>query len=328
MALGGPVRATSGPAGATDGPSSFDALLVSGAGPLGAGLSVEAPAPGAGASGECFCLREAYFWETRSLLIHAPCYRAFPKGTRRSASGSRMGGSTSDAQRPPQTYPAQPRPPTMSQPEYIAALLSIIVGLGLTDLAQSLRELVRPQRTVNWHWLPLLWAATAFLIAVQFWWNSFPFLKEATSAFFLPYLVAFLLLYLTCAFALPDPEWQRPGAEAGGGFSVESLGARAPLDLRAFHFSVSHRRWFFGVFIAFILTSQTSSQIASLFAERSVNPQEIPGNLVLVALLGTLVWTGRTWAHAVISVLCFLGIGWATLATILGWTQFGELLGL
>ncbi len=91
---------------------------------------------------------------------------------------------------------------------------------------------------------------------------------------------------------------------------------------------MSHRRWFFGVFIAFILTSQTSSQIASLFAERSVNPQEIPGNLVLVALLGTLVWTGRTWAHAVISVLCSLGIGWATLATILGWTQFGELLGL
>ncbi len=84
----------------------------------------EAPAPGAGASGKCLCLREAYFWETRSLLIHAPCYRALSEGTRRSASGSRMGGSTSDAQRPPQTYPAQPRPPTMSQPEYIAALLS------------------------------------------------------------------------------------------------------------------------------------------------------------------------------------------------------------
>ncbi|MCS3785077.1 hypothetical protein [Salinibacter ruber] len=216
----------------------------------------------------------------------------------------------------------------MSQTEYIAALLSIIVGLGLTDLAQSLRELVRPRRTVNWHWLPLLWAATAFLLAVQFWWNSFSFLKGATSEFFLPYLVAFLLLYLTCAFALPDPGWEPPGSETGGGFSIESLGTRAPLDLRAFHFSTAHRRWFFGVFIAFILTSQISSQIASLFAERSVNPQEIPGNLVLVALLGTLVWTGRKWAHAVISVLCFLGIGWATLATILGWTQFGELLGL
>ena len=73
----------------------------------------------------------------------------------------------------------------MTQPEYIAALLSIIVGLGLTDLAQSLRELVRPRRRVNWHWLPLLWAATAFLLAVQIWWNSFSFLTGAPRRFLL-----------------------------------------------------------------------------------------------------------------------------------------------
>jgi hypothetical protein len=32
----------------------------------------------------------------------------------------------------------------MSQLEYLIALISIIVGLGVTDLAQSVRELVRP----------------------------------------------------------------------------------------------------------------------------------------------------------------------------------------
>lgn len=73
----------------------------------------------------------------------------------------------------------------MTQPEYIAALLSIIVGLGLTDLARSLRELVRPQRRVDWHWLPLLWAATTFLLAVQIWWNSFSFLTGAPRRFLL-----------------------------------------------------------------------------------------------------------------------------------------------
>ena len=45
------------------------------------------------------------------------------------------------------------------------------------------------------------------------------------------------------------------------------------------------------------------------------------------------VWTHQRWTHAVISVLCFLGIGWVTrdhpmLDAILCWTQFGELLGL
>jgi len=74
----------------------------------------------------------------------------------------------------------------MSQPEYIAALLSIIVGLALTDLAQSFRELVRPQRKANWHWLPLLWAANTFFLAIQLWWNSFALLTGATSNFFFP----------------------------------------------------------------------------------------------------------------------------------------------
>ncbi len=40
-----------------------------------------------------------------------------------------------------------------------------------------------------------------------------------------------------------------------GGFSVEikrtreEPGTQAPLDLRAFYFSTSHRRWFFGTFL-------------------------------------------------------------------------------
>ncbi|MFB6230913.1 MAG: hypothetical protein ABEL04_07125 [Salinibacter sp.] len=156
----------------------------------------------------------------------------------------------------------------MSQPEYIAALLSIIVGLGLTDLAQSLRELVRPRRKVNWHWLPLLWAANTFLLAIQIWWNSFSLLTGATSKFFFPFLAAFLLLYLTCAFALPDPGWEDSRAEVGArGASVETPAAQAPLDLRAFHFSVSHRRWFFGMLVGFIVTAQVGTQTARALAE-------------------------------------------------------------
>ncbi|MFO8099644.1 MAG: hypothetical protein R6T83_08515, partial [Salinibacter sp.] len=45
-------------------------------------------------------------------------------------------------------------PLDMSQLEYLVAILSIIVGLALTDLARSLREPVRPDRTVRWNWLP------------------------------------------------------------------------------------------------------------------------------------------------------------------------------
>lgn len=208
----------------------------------------------------------------------------------------------------------------MTQPEYIAALLSIIVGLGLTDLAQSLRELVRPRRRVNWHWLPLLWAATAFLLAVQIWWNSFSFLTGAPPAFFIAYLLTFLLLYLACAFALPDPEWEksRTATTVGEG-SVKTSATQAPLDLEAFYFSASHRRWFFGVFIAFIVMSQVGSQTARALSEGfGVNEQELFTNGVAIAFIGTLLVTDRWWVHVCISVPYFLAVGWTTTNSILG----------
>ena len=203
----------------------------------------------------------------------------------------------------------------MTQPEYIAALLSIVVGLGLTDLAQSLRELVRPRREVDWHWLPLLWAATTFLLAVQIWWNSFSFLTGATPAFFIAYLLTFLLLYLACAFALPDPEWEKSQMTSS---SVTS-DPRAPLDLKAFYFSETHRRWFFGVFVAFIVMSQIGSQTArALSAGFGVNEQELLTNGVSVAFVGTLILTDRWWVHMPVSVLYFLAVGWTTTRSILG----------
>jgi hypothetical protein len=208
----------------------------------------------------------------------------------------------------------------MTQPEYIAALLSIIVGLGLTDLARSLRELVRPQRRVDWHWLPLLWAATTFLLAVQIWWNSFSFLTGATPAFFVVYLLTFLLLYLTCAFALPDPEWEKSqAAKVAGGFSLETPDTQAPLDLRAFYFSETHRRWFFGVFIAFLVIGQIGSQTArALSADFGANEQEILLNGVSVLFIGTLILTDRWWVHVPVSLLFFFGVGWGTANSILG----------
>ena len=214
----------------------------------------------------------------------------------------------------------------MSQLEYHVALISIIVGLGLTDLAQSLRELVRPRRRVDWHWLPLLWAATAFFLAVQIWWNSFSFLTGATPAFFIAYLLTFLLLYLTCAFALPDPEWERSqtsktdeGGSAETPRSPMGTATQAPLDLRAFYFSASHRRWFFGVFIAFILMSQVGSQTARALSEGfGVNEQELLLNGVSVMFIGALILTDRWWVHVPISVLYFLAVGLTTTASILG----------
>lgn len=190
----------------------------------------------------------------------------------------------------------------MSQLEYLIALVSIIVGLGLTDLARSLRELVRPGRAVRWHWLPLTWAAIAFLLIVQVWWQAFRFLQEAVLAHaivFTPVLLGFLLLYLICAFALPDPERTYLRTDASS-----SRGSTRPrdLDLEAFYFSTAHRRWFFGAFIGLLVTSQLFNGAAwAVQGGRVIETvrltQNIVVNLVLASLLGGLMVTDRHWVH-------------------------------
>jgi hypothetical protein len=191
----------------------------------------------------------------------------------------------------------------MSQLEYLVALTSIIVGLGLADLVRSLRELVRPARPVRWHWLPLLWTAVVFLIILQLWWTSFDVLQAdpfGRVLVFLPYLLMFLVLYLACSFALPDANWA----------SSPAVSEEAMLDLKAFYFSSDHRRWFFGALITLVVLSQIIHVSISALVDRvslSVAGQlpTVGFNVLVAALLYGLIASDREWLHAFIALLFF-----------------------
>ncbi len=210
----------------------------------------------------------------------------------------------------------------MSQLEYLIALVSIIVGLALADLAGSFRELVRPRRTVRWHWLPLTWAAIVLLILVQFWWTSFGILQEAVfgeAAAFLPYLMAFLVLYLACAFALPDPDCRPKCAPEMQPRGDRSAAPDGVLDMQAFYFSTTHRRWFFGALIALLVLGQVISIVSSVFLGNGTASDGAiiaATHLTAAILLGALIVTTRRRVHAAITLL------------VLGATAFTFILGL
>jgi hypothetical protein len=195
----------------------------------------------------------------------------------------------------------------MSQLEYLVALISIIVGLSLADLARSVRELVRPDRLVRWHWLPLVWTLIVFLLLLQLWWASFRVLQ--LDAFgqvlvFLPYLSLYLVLYLICTFALPDPDWEPASGSAGDGDA---------LNLKGFYFSEPHRRWFFGSLIALtILASVASTAVRVLSSETSVGAlaqvRAIGFNTAIAGLLVALIVSRRWWLHAVATVFVLAAI--------------------
>lgn len=194
----------------------------------------------------------------------------------------------------------------MSQLEYLVALISIIVGLGITDLAQSLRELVRPSRPVRWHWLPLLWTVNMVLIVLQLWWVSFRLLQLelfGNALAFLPILLLFTGLYLASAFALPDLRWGPSTSVSNPNSSAEE-----PLNLEDFYFSREHRRWFFGTLIGAVLIGQAVVVPLNLVRGK-VTPLQVVYSLaqngVLVAFLAYLVFTKSRWAHACGALLVF-----------------------
>jgi hypothetical protein len=203
----------------------------------------------------------------------------------------------------------------VSQLEYLVALISIIVGLGLTDLAQSFRELIRPGHAVKWDGLPLAWSASVFVLTVLIWWQGFTVLEDPSGGdgagpHFLTFLLYFLLLYLCCAFALPDPDWER---SSGG----DKGGSECGVDLEAFYFSTGHRKWFFGLLIGFWVTVGTANQLR-LEPGGAIQRLDLALPTVgMAALTAVPIVTDRRWAHWVVVVILGGAIGAVAVRDIL-----------
>lgn len=94
----------------------------------------------------------------------------------------------------------------MNSFEYAIVLLSIVIGLGMTDMGTSLHRLVRC-KSVRWDPLALLVALYAFLLLVAMWfdfWAIRNFSDALTFPFYLTLIAEILLLFLFAAAALPD----------------------------------------------------------------------------------------------------------------------------
>lgn len=198
----------------------------------------------------------------------------------------------------------------MSQLEYLIVLVSIILGVGLADLAESLRDLVRPRQRVRWHWLPLTWVVIVLMKVLGAWWLFFQVLQAEVWEYpimFMLLLLTALSLYLLCAFALPDLDWEKrrsPGEEASS--------SDATLDLEAFYYSASHRRWFFGVAIVVMVLLSLNRSIEEVTrGSRNVTSEVVDfflATLLFGAPYSIGIVTQRRWVHVLLAVVG-LGLG-------------------
>ncbi|HZG08571.1 MAG TPA: hypothetical protein VEZ70_06300 [Allosphingosinicella sp.] len=178
----------------------------------------------------------------------------------------------------------------MSVAEYVAAFISIMIGLALADLATSLQRLLRAGARVRWDYLTPAAAilVTAFIINV--WWAMFGALnamRSLTVAGFIPDLISLLLLFCLASSALPD-----------------EIGER--LDLADYYRST--RTWLWGLFALYTIwvTIVVGARTVAANASMGAFLGNVVPNAVLASLMLVLAVTDRRWVHAALISLLLL----------------------
>lgn len=161
--------------------------------------------------------------------------------------------------------------------EHSITLVSVIVGLGLTELLSNLNALIR-SRDVRWYALPLAWAAVCLILVVNLWWGIYlgaiGIATPSNAGAFLLYLVVPVLLYLMCSAALPTVD--------------KSLA----VDLRASYYASS--RYFSALLFAYVAATMLQAYLAGS-GQWTTLATVMRAGILLVLL--PLVWVRRPWYH-------------------------------
>jgi hypothetical protein len=121
---------------------------------------------------------------------------------------------------------------------YLSVLLSIIIGLAMTQILLGYRGLLLARARVTFYAPTIIWSGLLLIMAAQNWWASFGYTRHREEWTFLAFGVVLLqtvLLYMMAGLVLPD---MPPGQ---------------PIDLKDHYYR--ERRVFFGLFLAMLAVS-------------------------------------------------------------------------
>lgn len=145
---------------------------------------------------------------------------------------------------------------------YLSVLLSIILGLAITQVLQGYRALLLARGRVRLSSPVLIWSVLILLLAAQAWWASFD-LRGRTHWDFLTFAVILLqmiLVYMIAALVFPDIE---PGA-----------------DVDLIEHSSTYRSAFYGFLVAMLVTSIAKTLVID---HRLPSPENLGFHLLLMA---------------------------------------------
>lgn len=172
----------------------------------------------------------------------------------------------------------------MSSFEYVSVLISIILGLGVTQIVTGFADIVQNWQRVKLYWPHLLWILLVFFLHIQEWWAVYDL--RHFDAWQLPVFL-FIILYPINLFILAR-------------LLYPSFQDNPAIDFKKFYFD-NYRRFFLLVIILSLLAIADNSFISRLGLEGIVLPLIILSALTLV----TLNKWEMEWLHKLIVILLF-----------------------
>jgi hypothetical protein len=91
--------------------------------------------------------------------------------------------------------------------EFLMILLSVIIGLGLTEVLTGTANLLRARSTLRFYWIHSLFQFGVFFALLQLWWESWGMNSLETISFWavLSILAPSVFLFLTAHLLYPSP---------------------------------------------------------------------------------------------------------------------------
>jgi hypothetical protein len=176
-------------------------------------------------------------------------------------------------------------------------LISIIIGIGLTEMFGNLHRLIRNPSQVTWDWLPVAWSAVLLLLVVNYWWAIYSGIiginQLGNAAELGLVLVQPIVLFLMTASVLPN------------------FGTAGPWDMRRYY--DEHRRTFI---FTFILYQCVTTVVALVIGTFGWNISSVIRAVILVLLLLMVLLNKRRWDWTgVLTILAVLIVRLTTQVT-------------
>lgn len=174
----------------------------------------------------------------------------------------------------------------MSQFEYVAVLVSLIVGLALTQLLRGIGNMASDTNWPKSYWVHIAWTVYLFAYTTMFWWWEFQFVSvEWKLSLYVLLVVYATLLYFTAIIVQPS--------------NVKGI-----IDFKDYYYEKRHI--IFGTWIFITMWDILDSLAKGAGHLFDLGPNYLIGHTITFIGAGIAIWTSNERYHQI-----FVAVLWA-----------------